>query len=398
MRHTNLFLMNRVSKKLDAERLLHGGYEYTEFKPEELRERRVPDFPYNVLNRTQQLYTPVVDRCYLEDGIEKPGWPGDADFAVCLTHDMDHVSKHSARQSFRNGMMRARTRWRGAPPDGYQDESGRLAAMKSVVGAFLDAGKDATKRGRDPFHRYEKWLEIEDEYDARSTFFVLPEKTEKPHVSDPEYRYGDRVVFDDETCTVAEMVAEIDLRGWEIGLHPSWYSYDDAGTLQEQKDALEDVVAGEVESVRQHYLHYDPRSTPRAHHDAGFSYDSTLGFNRNVGFRRGSSYPWRKHDIEDGDELDVLEVPLVVQDTAVFRDRGLGLGVEQALEYISLLAGKVRETGGVLTLSWHPSAVADARFEAYRRALEILDDMGAWFGSVQEVGERWMDNEVELRT
>jgi peptidoglycan/xylan/chitin deacetylase (PgdA/CDA1 family) len=384
--------VNRES--LDPERLLHGEYEYTDFSSRDLRYRRVPDYSYSRLNKAQKLYTPFLDRKHA--GAD-PEWPGDAEFAVCLTHDMDHVSKYAPRQSFRNGLLRAKTRWRGGSEDGYLSETGALSAAKSVAGAVIDAVSDAATAGPDPYHRYEEWLELEARYDATSTFFVLPEETGRTHVSNPEYRYGDEVVFDGERCTVADMVSRIHDRGWEVGLHPTWYSYDDAELLRHQKAELEAVIDDEVKSVRQHYLHYDPRKTPRAHHEAGFEYDSTLGFNKNVGFRRGNSYPWMLRDIERDEDLDVVEIPLIVQDVALFRDRGLALDPEKAVEYVLFLAEMVADTGGVLTLLWHPSSIAKGeRFEVYETVLERLSEMGAWFGSVRDVGRQWETDDVTL--
>lgn len=379
-------------RDLNLQKLLHGEYEYTDFTSEELRDRRVPDFSYNILNKRQLLYSPVVDRRHLSNGGDRPDWPDDADFAVCLTHDMDHVSKHSPKQSFRDGMLRARRRWASEEESGkgYLDETGKVSAMKSVAGAVIGAVSSGLKRGEDPYHRCEDWLEIEERYDAKSTFFVLPEEIGRSHISDPEYCHGDEVVFDGERCTVAEMVREIDERGWEIGLHPTWYAYDDQDLLRRQKEEIEKITQGDVESVRQHYLHYDPRRTPCAHHQAGFSYDSTVGFNRNVGFRRGCSYPWRTYDLEDEESLDVLEIPMIVQDVALFRDGGLDLEEEQAIEYTMFLAEKVSETGGVLTLSWHASAIADdGRRNVYENILEGLSERGAWFGSVKDIGKWW---------
>lgn len=75
------------------------------------------------------------------------------------------------------------------------------------------------------------------------------------------------------------MIQEIDRRGWEIGLHPSWYSFDDSDELKKQKQALGNALGSEIVSVRQDYLHYDISVTPVVHAAAGFKYDSTLGFN-----------------------------------------------------------------------------------------------------------------------
>jgi len=68
--------------------------------------------------------------------------------------------------------------------------------------------------------------------------------------------------------------------------------------LKRQKRALEKALDHEVVSIRQHYLHYDIRITPAVHGEAGFKYDSTLGFNDNAGFRFGTCYPWHFYDLK----------------------------------------------------------------------------------------------------
>ena len=112
------------------------------------------------------------------------------------------------------------------------------------------------------------------------------------------YELTDPVIFDNQRCTVAEMIREIDRQGWEIGLHPSWYSFDDADELKRQKDSLEKALGHEIVSIRQHYLHYDIRVTPAVHAAARFKYDSTLGFNDNVGFKFGTCYPYHLYDLK----------------------------------------------------------------------------------------------------
>jgi hypothetical protein len=71
-------------------------------------------------------------------------------------------------------------------------------------------------------------------------------------------------------------------------------------------------------------IHYDIRVTPAAHAAAGFKYDSTLGFNDNVGFRFGTCYPWRLYDLKREEDLPVIEIPLIVQDGAMLNP-GKGL-------------------------------------------------------------------------
>ncbi len=188
------------------------------------------------------------------------------------------------------------------------------------------------------------------------------------------------------------MIREIYQRGCEIGLHPSWYSFNDMDELRRQKEALENALDQPIYSVRQHFLHYDIRNTPRVHSEAGFKYDSTLGFNDNIGFRFGTCYPWKLYDILNNEELQILEIPLIVQDIAMLHpSKGMRIDSIMAFNYFVLLANGVEKVGGVLTLLWHPNEIINRKSWAlYLKILNYLRENNAWTTSVQEIGNWWL--------
>ena len=63
------------------------------------------------------------------------------------------------------------------------------------------------------------------------------------------------------------------------------------GALAAERAALERATGLEIGTTRQHLLHWDVRRTPRLQEAAGLRVDSSLGFNRGVGFRAGTSLP-----------------------------------------------------------------------------------------------------------
>lgn len=250
---------------------------------------------------------------------------------------------------------------------------------------------------KDQLHCYERWLKAEKQCGAHSTFFFWPglKAVTKRHHTDCAYELYDTLVFDNQKCTVAEMIQEIDRQGWEIGLHPSWYSFDDADELKRQKEALEKAIGHEIVSVRQHYLHYDIRVTPAVHVAAGFKYDSTLGFNDNVGFRFGTSYPWHLYDLKSEKELSIMEIPLIIQDGAMLNpDKGMRLDEDTAFKYVEQITKAVEKVGGVLTLLWHPNHILKKDWwNLYLRTLKHLQEKEAWFGTVGEIGRIMLSNQ-----
>lgn len=272
-------------------------------------------------------------------------------------------------------------------------DGGYLSAFLGLSGGLLRATSSLTTGRSRSSHPFDRWLDIEESFGVRSTFFFPPSRTNQPHVTDPVYRYGDEFRFEGERYTVREFINDLDARGWEVGLHPTWNSYDDVDELQHQKNQLESAVGNQVASVRQHYLHYDIRRTPKVHDQVGFKYDSTLGFTGNVGFRFGTSYPWALYDQKAEEHLDILEIPLIAQDTNLFDEKQLGvISNDVALQYIDDLADTVSTVSGVLTLNFHPGRTSEERFELYERILRRLQERGAWFATISEVGRRWKEH------
>lgn len=336
-----------------------------------------PDYAFSALNASGCLYTPVADRARLASGRTPPKWPNGKKFAVCLSHDVDHISRYALGASWRGFRLAL-----AAAGSGKRDPVRLIAGVGKCLASALH-------RGRDPLHNFESWVDLESSYSSRSTFFFFPERVSTRHQSDCVYRYSDRLRFRGKKITVRRLIRELRDAGNEIGLHPSWHACENAAELRRQKAQLEDVLQKEIVSVRHHFLHFNPKTTPGAQEEAGFLYDSTVGFNRNIGFRYGTCWPFPLWDWRRQIASRVIEVPLCIQDGALFSSNAMALTYDAALNYVKGLFDVVEEVGGVLTLLWHPDAVAyDAkRWKLYETILAMSVSKGAWLATVSEIGE-----------
>lgn len=374
-------------EELDLFSLVRGRYEAERISKQYLWKRTVPDYAFNVLNYLGLLYRPVVDEDYLRSGGSKPSWPNGQSFAVCLTHDVDHVSQYNIKEYYRREL-------------GFSENaSSTVNKIKKIAGLGWDIVRISMhKMKQDPLHCLERWLEVENKIGTNSTFFFWPgwKAVRRHHYSDCLYDMEDRIIFDGQRCIVAEMIREIDHRGWEIGLHSSWYSFADADEMKRQKEVLEKTLGRDVVSVRQHFLHYDIRITPLVHAAAGFRYDSTLGFNDNVGFRLGTCYIRRLFNLEANIELNIFEVPLIIQDGAMLNPmKGMRLDEETAFQYVKQIAESVKRVGGILTLLWHPCSILKPQWwMLYQRSIEYLNNQSAYLGSLRRIGEIWENNNL----
>lgn len=342
---------------------------------------RATSASFSPINHEHPLYYPRVDEASLRTGAPKPCWPNGASFAVCLTHDVDQVASSNSRIYWRRIVNQTRgLRW---------TRNGRaVRALEASLFSFARALNPV--RGPDPLHAYEQWLAMEAEVGAKSTFLFLPDRYARPHYTDGGYRYADRIRFDGQKCSVAEMMREIHRRGWEVGLHASWHAYDCTEEMKRQKEQVERAIDAPVESVRQHNLHFDVRCTPRVQHEAGLLVDSSLGFNDNIGFRCGTCHPWFLRELESDVTLGVLELPLIIQDKCLIDTLGCG-SEDLAMEWATHIIERVREVGGVFAILWHPGNLGRQRYEnVYRRVLKLTYEKGAYFGTMREVRQHWL--------
>jgi len=367
----------------ERQAVLRGDYEASSLRSI-AQERSVPDFGFNPFHRQGLLYKPFLDH----ETPHSVRWPGGKLFAVCLTHDVDRVTEADCFQALRH----IRTVLRSRPSLGGAELAFQigLAARRFLLATW--------RAGRvDPLWCYERWLEAEDRVGARSTFFFFPDNVSLAHFSDLSYSFEDDIGFRGQKMTVAEFMRTLAKEGWEVGLHGSWHAASSLPELKAQKTRVEKVIGQSVTSVRQHWLHYDIQTTPRVHADAGFRFDSTLGFNDNVGFRFGTSFPWPLTDRQTHAVLPVWEIPLIAQDTALLNPlKGLRLDLETAFSYIMQLTDEVMRVGGVLTLSFHPENIHPRRcpgwFELYERVLAELKARDPWFATICQVGEHCLQN------
>lgn len=299
---------------------------------------RVP-FADSLAARLDTACLPVVDayRAGLAERLRAGGvpissrrWAG-CDWAFCPTHDVDYGRKWRPGILYREGIeyfVQNRRR------ESFRERCGRLGR----TGRQMLAG--------DPFRRAIRAIPREIALrDGTATFFV---KAGGGHPRDTEYRLG--------SSFLRNWMSRISQENFEIGLHPAYRAIDEPDRFGLEKKrlakALERVGTPPPVSVRQHYLRFDPVTTPRLQAVHGFRIDSTLGFAEHEGFRRGTCLPFQLYDLEEDRPLDVWEMPLAAMDSTLFGHRGLDS--EEAIRATSGLMEACRRYGGAFVGLWHP--------------------------------------------
>ena len=295
-------------------------------------EETATDYSTSILSRYQQLKVPVVDvlleyfdRLIIKrasaDGLillKILNWPAAEEFGIALTHDVDLT---------RGVSFKERILVKG------------LGVLRSIAGdREKNKQKNEEMNARDAvIWSYPQLISFYDEQKWKSTFFFLTRMFEGMHI---RYNIASK--------KFRNLLSELKTNGHEIGLHSSLRAFDKRGRYKDEKERLESVISAICVGLRQHYLRAKfPRLWKLAEH-AGFSYDSSLSYNYQAGFRAGTSHPFTAYEYDEDKKLSIVEFSLLCFENNLPMDDG-------AEEIISGLIAQVARFHGIFVALWHPN-------------------------------------------
>jgi hypothetical protein len=306
--------------------------------------------------------------------IEIPPVPAGHPFVGCLTHDIDFVGirRHKFDHTMWGFVYRATL---GATSDFITGLTsiGRLfrnwRAAASLPFVHLGWVPDFWMQF-DWYLRLEKGL--------RATYFFIPFKN----------RAGDRVSAGHgrrrasayDVGDVPELIGRLLREGCEVGVHgiDAWH---DVGKAHDELGRVAAITGSSKLGVRIHWLLHD-EDTFRVLEEAGYIYDATVGYNETIGYRSGTTQVFRPFSASK-----LCELPLHIQDGALFFRQRLDLSEAQAWQRCGALIRNAQEFGGVLTLLWHDRSPGPERNwgEFYVRLVDELKSLDVWFGTASEI-------------
>ena len=317
--------------------------------------------------------------------VEIPPCPPGHDFMVCLTHDVDFVSlrAHGFDSTIRGFLYRAVF---GSVMRFVQQRMSVKQLLKNW-GAALSLPLVHLGICDDFWMQFAAYRRIEKPY--RSTFFLIPFKDRpgknvtEPHPERRAARYDVMDVIDEASDTQS--------KGWEIGLHGIDACQDQASAGLEKK-RIESALNQSAAGVRMHWLCLNAQSL-KILDDAGFEYDSTVGYNETIGFRAGTSQVFKPLSAKH-----LLELPLHIQDVALFYPAFLDLAEPEAWRRCMALLDHQKANGGVVTVLWHMRSLAPERLwgEFYKRLLDAFAHANAWVGTARETAD-WFRARRQLK-
>lgn len=307
-----------------------------------------------------------------EAALERRALYEDAAFAVALTHDVDSLRYWSPTQAVALPYRVATRLVRGRVREAVAEPAGALRLLRrGRVGE------------RDPYWALEAICAVEREHGGASTFFLL---------GDHRFRLDGRDGRGYHR-RLPEAIRRIAAQGAEIGLHAATPASLSTEELVRQKAYIEGLVGGAVPGIRFHNLLFRVPDGIDRIHQAGFLYDSTMGFAAVEGFRAGTAAPFPLFSLDLDRRLDVVEVPLALMDTTFLSHRYKGLSADRVAVAIDQLLERVESERGAVAVLWHNSGFDDQLTggfgSLYRRMLAQVTERGGVLVPAGDVASRF---------
>lgn len=306
--------------------------------------------------------------------LEIPPVPAGHDFMVCLTHDIDFIGirQHKFDHTMWGFVYRSSI---GSIHDflSRRISATRLIriwkAVTSLPFVYLGWLKDFWV----PFEWY-----LRVEKGLSPTYFLIPFKNrpgEKLSVEHPERRATAYDITDLSNWTAILMK-----EGCEIGVHgiDAWHSVEKG---REELGRIAEATGQSEIGIRMHWL-LCAGETYRVLEESGYTYDSTAGYNETIGYRNGTGQTFRPIG-----SRTLLELPLHIQDGALFYRQRLNLSEAEAWRRCNDLMENSKRIGGSLTVLWHDRSPGPERFwgEFYEAFVQKLKSVNPWFGTAGHV-------------
>ncbi|MEM6967320.1 MAG: polysaccharide deacetylase family protein [Bacteroidota bacterium] len=167
--------------------------------------------------------------------------------------------------------------------------------------------------------------------------------------------------------SVRKLIQKIKERGHSIGLHPSYESFDNEELFKQEKDRLQRVANVEIKTGRQHYLRFEVPTTWNLWENADMTWESSMSYADDIGFRCGVCYPFPVFDIFQRKRLSLYERPLILMEGTL--GMYLNLSLEEAQKQVEALVQEVEKYQGEFVFLWHNSSLNLRIFARYNPIL-----------------------------
>ncbi|MFY9242702.1 MAG: polysaccharide deacetylase family protein [Polaribacter sp.] len=212
---------------------------------------------------------------------------------------------------------------------------------------------------KDPFDTFQKIIRLKKEFDVKTIFFFLvgDYTTHDTNVSASKNQYR---------LLIKEMVDYA-----RVGLHPSYFTMQNAQLLKKEKERLENITNIPVKRSRQHYLRFSLPETYQNLIDLEIEEEYSMGYASSVGFRASTCTPFYFYDIDFEIQTPLKVFSFALMDTTL--NDYMKLTPKQSLGKIRDLRNEVKAVNGTFITLFHNENLSDyLRWKGWKRLYESM--------------------------
>ena len=163
---------------------------------------------------------------------------------------------------------------------------------------------------------------------------------------------------------------------YQLGVHPSWQSGDDAALVRNEIKYLGELTGKKIVASRQHFIRFTLPHTFRELEQAGITEEYSMGYGSINGFRASVATPFLFFYLEVERISSLLLYPFCFMDANSCFEQGFT--PEEAVGEMKHYYKVTREAAGILVMIWHNTFLGTAeRFRGWKEAyVEFLKEIG----------------------
>lgn len=158
---------------------------------------------------------------------------------------------------------------------------------------------------------------------------------------------------------------------YDIGLHPSWKSFEDAALLKEEAEWLEVIAEKTIRKSRQHYLRFSLPDTFRQLIQIGIEKEYSMGYGDTNGFRASVASPFQWFDLQKNESTSLKIFPFCFMEATNFFETKTTPenAYRELLEYYNI----VKKYHGTFITVWHNHLLGfHPETEGWRKMFELF--------------------------
>jgi Family of unknown function (DUF7033) len=260
-------------------------------------------------------------------------------FKMYVSHDVDSPSRYR----FRN--FKSLIRGVGGDLIKRQD-------IKSAFSALSIRMSPKNKlHNQDSFNTFNWIMDTSEKNQIVSAFYFICGRTHPKLDAD----------YDIDHPVIRNLLRAVHKRGHEIGLHPSYNTFNNPEAIINEANRLKQICKEEGINQdswggRMHYLRWKTPITMHGWEGANMNYDSSLGYADSPGFRCGTCFEYTAFDAINSKKLNLRIRPLIAMESTIIAKKYLGLGLtSDATDKFIQLKKNCQQVAGNFSLLWHNS-------------------------------------------